>query len=162
MGFGLGPISSLSKPRDSNSAARRIVEISAHQNRSISYILSAGASSMQAIGNLLPLSVRIQMIRDCCAGLSYLHSKGIMHCDIKSLNFLVTSNLTVKLADLGEALIVKDIDREKQSFPTLVFFSVVNISLIFASFHTAILIGLLRKHLLWTLLTLILLLMFGP
>lgn len=117
MGFGLGPIS-LSKPRDSNSAARRVVEISAHQNRSISCILSAGVSSMQSIGNLLPLSVRIQMIRDCCAGLSYLHSKGIMHCDIKSLNFLVTSNLTVKLADLGEAIVVKDIDREKQRFPT--------------------------------------------
>jgi serine/threonine protein kinase len=43
------------------------------------------------------------MIRDCCAGVAFLHSKGLMHCDIKSLNFLVTNEFVVKLSDLGEA-----------------------------------------------------------
>ena len=35
--------------------------------------------------------------------MEFLHSKGLMHGDIKSLNFLVTENLHVKLSDLGEA-----------------------------------------------------------
>jgi serine/threonine protein kinase len=115
MGFGLGPMTSFGKySRDSNSV-RRVIELAGQP--SISWVLS-GTSSMLAIGNLLPLSIRLQMIRDCCAGLAYLHSKGVMHCDIKSLNFLVTSDLTVKLADLGEAIVLRDVDKEKQSFPT--------------------------------------------
>ncbi len=43
------------------------------------------------------------MAYECCASLAFLHSKGMMHCDIKSLNFLVGSDLSIKLADLGEA-----------------------------------------------------------
>ena len=37
------------------------------------------------------------------AGVAHLHSNGIMHNDIKSLNFLVDKDLRVKLADLGES-----------------------------------------------------------
>lgn len=55
------------------------------------------------LGYCLPMDLRIRMIRDCCAGVAFLHSKGLMHCDIKSLNFLVTSDFVVKLSDLGEA-----------------------------------------------------------
>eukprot|EP00981_Chlorochromonas_danica_P004300 scaffold865_cov160-Ochromonas_danica.AAC.19 len=55
------------------------------------------------ISSWLPVRVRLAMMRDCCAGLAYLHSKGFIHCDIKSLNFLVTEDLRIKLADLGEA-----------------------------------------------------------
>ena len=36
-----------------------------------------------------------------------------MHCDIKSLNFLVTKDFTVKLADLGEARPFKNIPRNE-------------------------------------------------
>ena len=39
--------------------------------------------------------------RDAVTAIVYLHSKKYMHCDIKSLNFLVTENRTVKLADMG-------------------------------------------------------------
>ena len=37
----------------------------------------------------VPLRVRLRMKRDCARGVAFLHSKGLMHCDIKSLNFLV-------------------------------------------------------------------------
>ena len=33
----------------------------------------------------------LEIMRDITRGLAYLHSRGVMHCDIKSLNFLVTS-----------------------------------------------------------------------
>lgn len=49
------------------------------------------------------MPLRLKMVRDCCAGVAFLHSRGLMHCDIKSLNFLVTKDFIVKLSDLGEA-----------------------------------------------------------
>ena len=68
--------------------------------------LEITTSMTPPVSDLLPLTLRLQMALDCCSGLSYLHSKGIMHCDVKSLNFLVTSDLVVKLADLGEARLI--------------------------------------------------------
>lgn len=49
---------------------------------------------------------KLSMILDCINGVSYLHSKGIVHGDIKSLNFFVTDNCVVKLGDLGEHRVV--------------------------------------------------------
>ena len=62
-----------------------------------------GDSARNSLGYCLPMPLRLKMVRDCCAGVAFLHSKGLMHCDIKSLNFLVTNGFIVKLADLGEA-----------------------------------------------------------
>ena len=53
-------------------------------------LLSCLNTSLQALGNVLPQSLRLRMSRDCAAGLAHLHSKNFMHCDIKSLNFLGT------------------------------------------------------------------------
>lgn len=46
--------------------------------------------------------VRVELMLGCAAGVEHLHSRGLVHCDIKSLNFLVQADMTVKLADLGE------------------------------------------------------------
>jgi serine/threonine protein kinase len=48
------------------------------------------------------------MSYECCKSLAFLHGRGMMHCDIKSLNFLVTSDLSIRLADLGEARIYSE------------------------------------------------------
>ena len=45
---------------------------------------------------------RLGMMIDAVRGVCYLHKMGILHGDIKSLNFLVTDSLMVKLSDLGE------------------------------------------------------------
>ena len=76
-------------------------------------LLVSGDPSRHSLGFCLNMRLRLQMIRDCCAGVAFLHSKGLMHCDIKSLNFLVTKDFTVKLADLGEARPFKDIPRNE-------------------------------------------------
>jgi serine/threonine protein kinase len=129
-------------------------------------LLSCISSSVHSLGHLLPTSIKLRMAKECCAGVMYLHSKSIMHCDIKSLNFLgaltlthlqsfciyftrvvfmylyftvcytsfsnvffflklfllctpspwyskVTSNLTIKLADLGEARVFNGSDPRK-------------------------------------------------
>lgn len=51
----------------------------------------------------LSLEKRLSLVLDALRAVAFLHSRGFMHCDIKSLNFLVTENLTLKLADMGEA-----------------------------------------------------------
>ncbi len=61
------------------------------------------------VGKYLPNFMRLKMAFDCCAGVSFLHAKGLMHCDIKSLNFLVTKDFTVKLSDVGEARIKENL-----------------------------------------------------
>jgi serine/threonine protein kinase len=68
-----------------------------------SSLLVTGDSSRNSLGYCLPMQMRIKMVRDCCAGVAFLHSRGLMHCDIKSLNFLITRDFVVKLSDLGEA-----------------------------------------------------------
>ena len=50
----------------------------------------------------LPYALRLQLMVDCAAGLCHLHAHGFVHGDIKSLNFLVTADLRVKLGDVGE------------------------------------------------------------
>jgi hypothetical protein len=51
----------------------------------------------------LPLPIRIKFCKEITSGLSYLHlnSPPILHCDLKSANILVSSDLVVKLADFG-------------------------------------------------------------
>ena len=46
-----------------------------------------------------------RVLSQLAAGLSYLHSKGIMHLDIKSMNALLDDDGVAKLADFGLAKI---------------------------------------------------------
>jgi serine/threonine protein kinase len=41
-------------------------------------------------------------------GMQFLHSNGIVHCDLKTKNILIDENLTATIADFGLAGIMKD------------------------------------------------------
>jgi tRNA A-37 threonylcarbamoyl transferase component Bud32 len=56
----------------------------------------------------LPWKQKMAMLRDAALGLSYLHSRGIIHRDIKSSNLLVEKNLSVKVGDFGFATAKQD------------------------------------------------------
>ncbi|PIN19481.1 Tyrosine kinase [Handroanthus impetiginosus] len=51
----------------------------------------------------LAFRVVIQLALDLARGLSYLHSKKIVHRDVKTENMLLDSNRTLKIADFGVA-----------------------------------------------------------
>ena len=53
-------------------------------------------------GMLSPELVKSYMYQ-CCSGLSYCHSRGVMHRDLKPQNLLVTNAGRLKLADFGLA-----------------------------------------------------------
>ena len=51
--------------------------------------------------------ILLNIIFQCIEGLSYLHNKGIIHCDIKIGNIFMTEEGKIVLGDLGESM-VKD------------------------------------------------------
>ena len=40
-------------------------------------------------------------MKDVALGMSYLHGKNLLHCDLKSSNVLIDENWNVKLCDFG-------------------------------------------------------------
>jgi serine/threonine protein kinase len=66
-----------------------------------------GGSLFDALGNQVkrPLLARkrVSIAREIAGGLVYLHSSGIIHRDIKSLNVLLTGDNHAKLCDFGLA-----------------------------------------------------------
>ena len=53
------------------------------------------------------MEVRYQFARECVECVAFINGQSFLHCDIKSLNFLVTDEegaLVCKLADFGEAV----------------------------------------------------------
>lgn len=49
------------------------------------------------------ISEAIDLLVQACAGIGYAHRAGLVHCDIKPHNILVTPDLRVKVADFGIA-----------------------------------------------------------
>ena len=56
----------------------------------------------------------MKMFRQICSSLHYAHEKGIVHCDVKPSNILVTLDLSVKVLDFGLSRVV-----EKEASQTL-------------------------------------------
>ena len=43
----------------------------------------------------------VDLVEDICLGMTYLHGKKFIHCDLKSSNILIDANWNIKLADFG-------------------------------------------------------------
>lgn len=59
----------------------------------------------QTANNPLPVLRRLRMALDVAIGQGYLHSRGVMACDLSSTNLFVFDDLKVKLGDFGGALL---------------------------------------------------------
>ena len=72
---------------------------SGYNNSSIDH--SSSSSSQNR--NILTKQIIKHILKDICNGLNHCHSNGIIHCDIKPGNILLSSNGTFQLADFGIA-----------------------------------------------------------
>lgn len=82
---------------------------STKMNIFLEYIPGGSVSSMLKMYGIFEEPLAKNFARQVLIGLSYLHSKGIIHRDIKGANILIDNNGIVKISDFG---ISKKIDGE--------------------------------------------------
>jgi eukaryotic-like serine/threonine-protein kinase len=58
-------------------------------------------------GRLKP-GIAVDILRGCLAGLSSLHSEGIVHCDLKPANIMVKRTGTKKIIDVDSSCVISD------------------------------------------------------
>ena len=57
----------------------------------------------------------IPLLIQACAGIGYAHRAGLVHCDVKPQNMLVTPDMRLKVTDFGIARALSTIHPEEQS-----------------------------------------------
>ena len=57
----------------------------------------------------------LPIIIQACAGLGYAHRAGIVHCDVKPHNILITPDRRVKVTDFGIARVISGIHPDEQN-----------------------------------------------
>lgn len=62
----------------------------------------------------LPIQEAIMLIVQACAGIGYAHRAGIVHCDVKPHNMLVTPDQRLKVTDFGIARALSSIQPGEQ------------------------------------------------
>lgn len=63
----------------------------------------------------LPVTQAIDLTIQACAGIGYAHRAGLIHCDIKPQNLLVTPDNRLKVLDFGIARALATISPDEQS-----------------------------------------------
>lgn len=63
----------------------------------------------------LTSDIAIQLIVQACDGIGYAHRAGLVHCDIKPQNILVTPDQRVKVTDFGIARALESIREDEQA-----------------------------------------------
>jgi serine/threonine protein kinase len=57
----------------------------------------------------------VPLLIQACAGIGYAHRAGLVHCDVKPQNMLVTPDMRLKVTDFGIARALSTIQPEEQS-----------------------------------------------
>lgn len=63
----------------------------------------------------LPIPQASRLFVQACAGIGYAHRAGLVHCDIKPHNMLVTPDLRVKVTDFGIARAMASVKHDEQT-----------------------------------------------
>lgn len=63
---------------------------------------------------ILPVAEALDLMTQACSGIGYAHRAGLVHCDIKPQNILVSSDGRVKITDFGIARALALIQADEQ------------------------------------------------
>ncbi len=66
-------------------------------------------------GGIFTLQEAIPLITQACAAIGYAHRAGIIHCDVKPHNMLVTKDQRLKMTDFGIARALSTIDPNEKN-----------------------------------------------
>ena len=56
------------------------------------------------VANLLPVSKVVEIVFKCSLALAFAQRHGVIHCDIKPANILISGDTDIKISDFGAAL----------------------------------------------------------
>jgi serine/threonine-protein kinase len=78
------------------------------------YIPGTDLKSLLKQRGRLPPEQALPLAIQACAGLGYAHRAGLVHCDVKPQNLLVTPDMRLKVTDFGIARALSTIQSEEQ------------------------------------------------
>jgi serine/threonine-protein kinase len=63
---------------------------------------------------MLPVRTAVELMVQVCAGVGYAHRAGLIHCDLKPQNILISGDQRAKITDFGIARALSTIQREEE------------------------------------------------
>ena len=75
------------------------------------YAEGKNLNSLIKTGRRFSVQEMLKVAKQLCGGLEHLHQLGAVHRDIKTENFIVSDDLTVKIVDLGLAKTLEEQDK---------------------------------------------------
>ncbi|MDX1417361.1 MAG: protein kinase [Candidatus Promineifilaceae bacterium] len=68
----------------------------------------------KAEGSTMPINRMLDLTVQICAGIGYAHRAGLVHCDVKPQNVIVTHDDRIKVADFGIARAMSEASQQVQ------------------------------------------------
>lgn len=79
------------------------------------YIQGTDMKSLILEQGKLPVPDALPLILQACAGIGYAHRAGLVHCDVKPHNLIITRDKRAKVTDFGIARVLSSINPEETS-----------------------------------------------
>ena len=79
------------------------------------YVQGADLKSLTRRRGPLPVDEAVELMAQICAGVGYAHRAGLVHCDLKPHNILVTADGRAKITDFGIARALASIHDDESS-----------------------------------------------
>ena len=79
------------------------------------YVPGVDLKSILRTRGRLPIIEALSLMIQACSGIGYAHRAGIVHCDIKPQNMLVTPDQHLKVVDFGIARVFSSISPDEKS-----------------------------------------------